>query len=247
MIKPALVAAVAVLMALPLRANPLQELRNTLDRLAGLTPLKATVQLRSENRTSDGEEAETSTGLASVQLEDGPHGLRLSYQQAALAKAAEEEAARAANPKAPAPTAEGLRGMGISELSELSRAAETLRRGLATAVFKAERQESWQGQPARVLVFDVPPAKKEKFVKKHESSLEVWLGGDGTPLASRSRLRVEGSAFFVISFEVRNTEEQSFAVVGDRLLVTQRISTVVGSGAGQKGSERREYTLRPQG
>ncbi len=246
MMRTPLLIAASWLVALPLQANPLQDLRDTLGRLAGHTPLKATVQLKSEGRSSDGDETETNTGLASVQLEDGPQGLRLSYPQAALTKAAQEDAARATNPKAPAPTATGLRGLGFSEVRELSRAAENLRRDLANAVFKAERSEPWQGQPARVLVFDVPQVKKDKYVKKYESTLEVWLGADGTPLASRARQRVEGSAFVVISFEMQNTEEQVFAVVGERLVATQRISTNSGSGAGQKGSGRREFTLQPQ-
>lgn len=246
MTRTLLLAAAVWLTALPLHANPLQDLRETLGRLSGHTPLKATVQLKSEGRTQDGDESETNTGLASVQLEDGLSGLRLSYPQAALTKAAQEEAARAANPKTPTPTATGLKGLGFSEVRELSRAAENLRRDLANAVFKTERSEAWQGQQSRVLVFDVPQARKDKYVKKFESTLEVWLGADGTPLASRQRQRVEGSAFVVISFEMQNSEEQVFAVVGERLVTTQRITSNSGSGAGQKGSGRREYTLQPQ-
>ena len=246
MLKTALVFAGALLLALPLRANPLQELRDTLVRLAGHTPLKASVQLRSESRNSDGEESEASVGLATVQLEDGTQGLRLIYPQTALSRAAQENAARAANPKAPAPTATGLRSLGFSDVSELSRAAESLQRDLARAVFIAERNEPWQGRPARALVFDLPPAKKDKYVKKHESTMEVWLGADGVPLASRKRQRVEGSAFVVLNFELENTEEHVFAVIGERMVATQRISTHRASGAGQKGSGRVEYTLQPQ-
>jgi hypothetical protein len=244
--KTALVFASALLLAMPLHANPLQELRDTLARLAGHTPLKASVQLKSESRSSDGDDSEASTGLASVQLEDGTQGLRLNYPQAALSRAAQEDAARAANPKAPAPTATGLRGLGFSDVSELSRAAESLQRDLARAVFMAERQEPWQGRPARALVFDLPPARKDKHVKKHESTLEVWLGADGVPLASRKRQRVEGRAFVVVSFEWENTEEQVFAVIGERMVATRRIGTNRASGGGQKGSDRVEYTLQPQ-
>jgi hypothetical protein len=244
MIRTLLLAA-ALSTALPLQANPLQELRETLHRLSGSTPLRATVQLKSEGRTHDGDETETNTGMASVQLEDGPQGLRLTYPQAALSKAAQEEAAKSTNPKAPAPTASGLKGLGFSEMRDLSRAADNLRRDLATAVLKAERNEAWQGQSARVLVFDVPQAKKDKYVKKYESTLEVWLGSDGTPLASKAKQRVEGSAFVVISFEMQNSEEQVYAVIGDRLIATRRTMTNSGSGAGQKGSGKREFSLQP--
>lgn len=240
-----LLLTTALLTALPLQANPLQELRETLTRLAGSAPLKATVQIKSEGRSQDGDETETNTGLASVQLEDGPQGLRLSYAQAALSKAAQEEAVRATNPKAPTPTASGLRSLGYSDMRDLARAADNLRRDLATAQLKSERSEPWQGQPARVLVFDVPQPKKDKYIKKFESTLEVWLAADGTPLASKARQKMEGSAFVVISFEMQNSEEQVFSVIGDRLVATRRTTTNSGSGAGQKGSDKREYLLQP--
>jgi hypothetical protein len=70
------------------------------------------------------------------------------------------------------------------------------------------------------------------------------MAPDGTPLASRARHRIEGSAFVVISFEAQSTEEQVFAVLGERLVATQRISAQSGSGMGHKGSSRSEYTLR---
>ncbi len=245
MSKPTFVMTIALLLATSVHANPLQELRDVLSRLTAHSPLKASVQLKSEGRSSDGDETEVNVGLATVQAEDGPLGLRLSYPQAALTLATQEEAARAVNPKAPAPTSTGLRNLGFSDVRELTRAAEILRRSLTNATLKAERNEPWQGRPARVLVFDVPQARKDKYVKKYESTLEVWLGADGVPLASRNRERMEGSAFVVISFEVQNTDDQVFAVVGERLVATQRTMTTSGSGAGQRGSGRREFTLQP--
>ena len=66
-------------------------------------------------------------------------------------RAAQEDAERADNPEAPAPTANGLRALGLSEVSELARAAATLQRELVWAVFKAERNEPWQGRQAPIL------------------------------------------------------------------------------------------------
>lgn len=246
MSKPTVFMTVALLLAMPVHANALHELREVLSRLSAHSPLKASVQLKSEGRSSDGDDTELNLGLATVQAEDGPQGLMLTFPQAALAQATQEEAARAANPKAAAPTSTGLRNLGFNDVRELTRAAEHLRRSLTHATLKAERSEAWQGKPARVLVFEVPQARRDRYVKKYESTLEVWLGADGVPLASRNRERLEGSAFVVVNFEVQNTDEQVFAVVGKRLVATQRTTTTSGSGAGQRGSSRREFTLQPQ-
>ncbi len=61
-------------------------------------------------------------------------------------------------------------------------------------MLKAKRNEPWQGRPARLLVFDVPPAKKDKHVKRYESTLVVWMAPDGTPLASRARQRISAQS-----------------------------------------------------
>jgi hypothetical protein len=233
----------AALLALPAHADGLSDLKAALVRLQGQAPLKGSVSVKSESRISEGKEDELSTALAQIQFDDSVQGLRLTYPGAALTKATQEEAAQASNPKATTPTASGLKSLSFSDVRDMARAAENLQRDIASASLKSERADSYQGQPARVLLLDVPQKKQDKYVKKFESTVEVWIAADGTPLASKARQRVEGSAFVVISFEMLNTEEQVFSVVGDRLIATKRTVTNSGSGAGQKGSGKREFSL----
>ena len=65
-------------------------------------------------------------------------------------------------------------------------------------------------------------------------------------LASVERETVSGRAFVVVSFEARQQEDCTYAVVGDRLIALRRESSSVSSGAGEKGEQRVVKTLQPQ-
>lgn len=240
-----LLLATALLgLGLNAHADTLSDFKAALARLQADTPVKGQVTVRSENRTNDGkDDAETEHGQASVSVEDGPQGLRLQYPQALLAKAQAESLAQDSNPKASRPTYNGLRELDYKEVRELTRPAEVLARNVQRGVYKGERSEAWQGKPARVLSFELPMGKPNKYVKSFESLLEIWVGADGTPLAARNRYTVSGRAMVVISFEQKSEEEWQFAVVGERLVATKKSSHSSGSGAGEKGQQKREFAL----
>ena len=137
-----------------------------------------------------------------------------------------------------------MKSLAFTDVRELARAAEVFQREVANATLKSERNDTYQGQPARVLTLDIPQKKADKYVKKFESTVDVWIAADGTPLAAKARQQISGRAFVVISFEMTNSEEMVFSVVGDRLVAVRRITTNSGHGAGQKGHGRREYSLQ---
>lgn len=226
-------------------ANPVNELKTTLQRLQGDAPLKGQISLRSENRTNDGkEDAEVQPGAAQLQFEDGPQGLRLQYPQALLNKAQAEDQAKDQDSKTGTPTVTGLRELGYKEVRELVRPAEVLLRHLNRAQFKGEKSDSWQGKPAKLLSFELEQKRPDKYVKAYEGQLDIWVASDGTPLAARSRQKVSGRAYVVISFEMNAQEEWHFAVQGERLVAIRKTSTNGGSGAGEKGVTKRDFTLQ---
>jgi hypothetical protein len=231
--------------ALPVQADGLSDLKAALTRLQGQAPLRGHVHVKNEGKTNEGQDdAQSSQGQAQIHFDDGPQGLRLTYPVATLTKASQEEAALATNPKAGAPTSIGLKSLAYSDVLDMARAADTMLRDLTHAVLKSERTDSYLGQPARVLLLEVPRKKAEKFVKKHEIAAEIWINTDGTPLLGKSTVRIEGSAFLVINFEILTTEEQVFNVVGERLVATKKVIINSGSGAGQKGQGKRELSLQ---
>ena len=130
-------------------------------------------------------------------------------------------------------------------------AAPGLARAVDEAQFKGEKAEAWQGRPARRLSFSVPMShlskEQRKYVKDFDSTLDIWIAADGTPLASARRDAVAGRAFVVISFDAKDEESCTYAVSGDRLLTLRRESHNVSSGAGEHSEQRIVKTLQPLG
>lgn len=225
-------------------ADALSDLRSALGRLQGQTPIKGQVSVKSENRQNEGkDDARNELGAAQVAFDDGPQGLRLTYPQPLLTKALQEDAAKDANPKASTPTATGLGNLAYQDVRQMTRAAEGLLRTLNRASFKSERTDTWQGQAARVVSFDVPLREPNKYTKKYSNVLEVWVAADGTPLAARQTQSISGRAMMVISFEMSSSEETQFTVVGERLVAVRRSSQSSGEGAGEKGRQSRQLQL----
>lgn len=240
-----LFATALLSLSLNAQADALSDFKTTLQRLQGETPLKGQVSVKSETRSNEGkDDAESEQGQASLPFEDGQPGLRLQYPQALLSKAQAERQARDSNPKAHAPTHTGLGLLAYSEVRELTRPAELLARHVQRGSFKGERSEAWQGKPAKVLSFELPMGRPNKYVKSFENQLDVWVGADGQPLAARSRYKLSGRAMMVFSFEQQGEDEWQFGVVGDRLVTLRKSSHSSGSGGGEKGQTKKEYALQ---
>lgn len=232
-------------------ADGLSDLKAALGRLQGQTPIKAIVDAKTWSKNGEGKDAEERSGAASVQIEEGANGLRLQFSRDTLTKLDTEERAKEKDSKAKTPISSALSALSTSELREMTSAAANMQRDLDKANFKAERAETWNGKPARLLSFELDmdknvKEKDRKYIKKFEGTAEVWIAADGTPLASRMQVTASGRAFVVISFESSNSEDQVFGVVGDRLVVLRKDSQNKGSGAGEKGEGRTTRTLQLQ-
>ncbi len=235
-----LLPLLALLCSPAFASSGLADLQQALARFKNQTPLKAQLSYRAESQGGD------DAGSAAVQLplEDGPTGLRLNYPQALLAKAELEDAAKDKDPKADTPTVRGLRELGLAELRDMARAADSLQRRLARASFQSEQPDTWQGRSARRLSFKLENTRPNRHVKDYSGQLEVWIDEQGVPLASRAQQRIAGRAYVVISFEMNNEDEAVYQVIGDRLLATRKSSKGSGSGAGERGSQQRVLTLQ---
>ncbi|MCZ8234165.1 MAG: hypothetical protein O9335_03310 [Inhella sp.] len=225
-------------------ADAVRDLKSALNRLQGQTPIKGQVSIKSESRQNEGkDDARVDHGAAQVAFDDSPQGLRLLYPQPLLMRAQQEDAAKDANPKAKTPTVTGLSSLDHQDVRQMTRAADDLLRTLNRSTFKNERTDTWQGQAARVVSFDVPLREPNKYAKKFSNVLEVWVGADGTPLAARQTQTMSGRAMMVISFEMSATEETHYTVVGERLVAVRRNSQSSGEGAGEKGKQSRQLQL----
>lgn len=245
---PALLAA-ALLAALPMaHADTLSEVRALLSRQVS-SPLKALIEVRSLSRNGEGKELEEQVGEASVQVEDGPQGLRVAFARDLLQKAEAEERAKAGDPKSKTPALTGLGKLEPGSLRELLNPAASLGRLLDRAKLKSERQEAWQGRPATLLSFDLEKEKltgrAAEFVKHYSGTLELWVGPQGLPLAAKTKESISGRAFLVFSFEQQEEDEHQFGLLSDRLVLLKSETRNHGSGTIGKNEQRSTRVLKP--
>ena len=243
-----LVVAAALLACGAARADGVADLRGALARLPGTTPLKATVDAHDWRRTGDGKDAEEHQGSVSLGLEDGPRGLSPIYGRDLLARSDAEQRAAVKDKKAGKPIESTLGQLGLPELHAMASAAPWLSRQVDEAVFKSEAADTLDGKAARRLVFetgiDSLSEGDRKYAKEFKSVLTVWIGADGTPLASTRRVDLSGSAFIVVKFEMHDEENRAFAVVGDRLVETRNDEKGSAKGAGNDTEYRTERRLQ---
>jgi uncharacterized protein YfiM (DUF2279 family) len=229
-------------------ADGLSDLRATLARLQGQAPLKASVQARDWRRTGEGKAAKETQGQATIGLEDGPRGLQPLYSHELLARTDAESRAAVKDKAAQKPLSQALGQLGFDELHTLSSAAPVLSREIEGAAFKGETAESWAGKPARKLVFegsmDSLPEDDRKYVRDYKLMLSVWIGADGTPLASLRHFDLSGRAFVVVTFEQHSDQQRSYVVAGDRLVAVTDEEKGRAKGAGETQEYRIERSLQ---
>ncbi len=232
-------------------ADGLSDLKSALGRLNGHTPVKAVLESKTWSRNGSGKDAEERNGHASVAIDDNGRGLQMHYSRDLLSKAEAEELAREKDRKIQTPTLSAMREISSGELRPMIFAARALSRSVEKSVFKSEKPETYQGKPARLLTFEIPietlSEKEREFTKKYEATLSVWIGADGTPLASRTVTNSSNRAFMVVSWDQASEEQNVYAQVGERLVAVRKETKGSGSGMGEKGESRAVKTLQLQG
>lgn len=229
-------------------ADGLADMKAALARATGTAPLKAQVDTRTWRKLGEGSDAEEARGAASVLVEDGPRGLSIAHGRDLLARVDAELQAKIRNPDSKSPTLSALDELGPRDVLGLTSAAAGLARIIERGQFRGERPDNYQGKSARALSFDMPMSslstREKKYAKKFSAVLEVWIGADGMPLASRLRQSMSGRAFVVVGFESVQEEESVYSVLGERLLALRKESRSNASGAGERDERKVVTTLQ---
>lgn len=244
------VAILLVLASIGLRADGATDLKGALARMAGHTPVKGTLDLKRTTRNGEGKDLVERIGQASAWVEDGPQGLRVSWDRGLLGRVQQEARALRRDPDARTPATLGLGALSARVVAEQVHAAEGLASQLEHATVVSEVPEPWKGRPARKLTFELSlksvNGRDRKYVKEFAGTTQVWIEEDGTPLAAVTRTRLKGRAFLVVTFSQEQEESAAFQRVGDRLVCLRLESSSSGSGAGEKGGTHSLTTFTVQ-
>jgi hypothetical protein len=231
-----------------LQADTLSDLKGALAHMNGQDPVKVSVDYQFWSKQGDDKKPVITEGKATTFVEDGPQGLKMSWSRALIQTAAQEAKAQAQDPEKNASTRRAIEGLKAIAVSDYLNGAQELLRTLDQGQLVEEKQEAWQGKPAKLLSFKLTPKlskQNQKYVKELEATAKVWIGADGLPLAAETQMRMKGRALLVISFEQKQQEAFTFARMGNRLVVTHHTQESSGSGGGERGQSKTVVTLTP--
>jgi hypothetical protein len=179
---------------------------------------------------------ERTTGLKPVfhqrslqlQVVEDAAGLQVNWNPHAVDSVPRDPGASAQETMAATPLAEIQKDLDSVTLDGLLNQADTLSKLLESARFKAESRESYGGSQVRVLTFSCKPeilAQHQGRVTQAESTLKVWIGDDGAPLATESLVDYNGKHSRLYGrIHSNSLVKTTYTVLGDRLVVTSRTS-----------------------
>lgn len=226
-------ALALLLAAATARADTLGDLRTALRSLHGQTPLHATYETQS-SRSGESEYK----SAASVDVRIDGEGLTIIFPKPLIEKLTSQPSQFEAKNE---PNVVHAANVSPASVTQLLNYAPALLQRLEGAKLLQERQGAYAGQPAHIVVVDVPQrGHVPKMVKvKATETLTMWLGADHLPFAIQSEGKFSAGILFL---KGEGTQKETLSLLrrDDRLVVARRQEESQSSGFGQ--SERRHET-----
>jgi hypothetical protein len=239
---------IVLLIALPLHADTLTDIRTALGRLTATSPIRATFELQ-RNETDEGKFAnEKVNGKAAVDVEADGSAFKLVVPRPLLEQISSELDARAKNPDASTPTERALDEISTLMAAEAVDGAPSLLRLMDDAKVVSDAAGTWGGKPARIVILKVADkiGKTPGKVTISENKLTLWLGTDLVPLAAE-HIRNAKFSFLILKSEQKTKRSWHYARSGDRLVRARYELTQTTSGMGQKGTDLTVATVKVHG
>lgn len=229
-------------------ADGLTDLRATLATLNGSAPIKARLSVQKSSKNGDSDAPKAMSAQAAVTAIAGPSGMQISYDAATLAKVEAEANQRSSDAEATTPLADLLRDITPTQVNAMLSFAGPLLRRLEQATLKTDATDTLEGNPARLLTFDVPlnvSKKDRESMKEYTGTMKVWLDAEGMPLAIDQQQVFSGRRM-LISFKGSNSETASLRREGERLVMVKQKRGQTFSGFGQTSDSSTTTTLTIQ-
>jgi hypothetical protein len=236
----------ALLVALPLAADPLGDVRGVLGKLTAKEPIHATYEVQRAVVSEGKFDNDKVNGKAVVELEGGGGEFRVMIPRPLLEQLAREQEAHAADVEKSMPTVSALKQLDPVDTSNAIDFAPTLLRMMHGAKVVSDAQSTFQGKPARALILRLADSIEKKDagrLKISENRLTLWLGPDLVPVGAEHLFNARISVF-LLKFETKQKKSWYFAQAGDRLVRVRHESSENSSGMGQKANETMVATVK---
>ena len=216
------------------RPREVAELAATLARFSATDPIQVSLELQLSRQSM--EEHWTDQSRATVEVEDGPQGIRVALPRSVSRQTLQELRAQTLDPSRHMPTYNALQALTLNEVAGDLDSAAALAQDLALAhTAEVQAVATYLGKPARLVLLTLPPrlsAEARKHVKNAESQLSIWIGADGLPLGAEKLEHTRGR-FLVLFFESLRKQSWTFGRRGNRLFATRHEVSDSASGMGQ--------------
>jgi hypothetical protein len=214
-----------LLLALPALAwaDGPSDLQASLKRLNGHTPVKVNVTYTNWQEAKSFLQPVTSQGSLQFQVREDGSNLQVDWNLPQLGAVDGEERLLIQDPGVGTPVRDAIKELDARRLDQLLNQAGVLSQFLESAHFKTESNESYQGKPAKALVFTFDPNIRPDHrgrVSHTEGTLKVWIGEDGVPVASETLMDYEGKHSRLYGrFHSKCLVKTTYAVINQRLVV----------------------------
>jgi hypothetical protein len=216
------------------RPREVVELGALLARFSATDPIQGSLELQLSRQSMEEHWADQSH--ATVEVEDGPQGIRVGLPRSVSRQTLQELRAQTLDPGKHMPTYNALQALTLNEVAGDLDSAASLAQDLALAhTAEVQAGASYLGKPARLLLLTLPPrlsAEARKHVKNAESQLSIWIGADGLPLGAEKLEHTRGR-FLVLFFESLRKQTWTFSHRGNRLFAIRHEVSDSASGMGQ--------------
>jgi hypothetical protein len=215
-------------------ADEVADLAAALARLPATEEVRGSLELQLSRQST--EEHWKDQSRVTVEVEDGPDGVKLGLPRSGSRQALQELRAQILDPAKHTPTYNALQVLSLNEVAGDLNCAAPLAQDLGLGrVLEFQPAATYLGRPARLLVLSLPPRlslEARKHIKAADSRLSIWIGADGLPLGAEKIEHTRGR-FLVLFFDTLRKQTWVYARKGNRLFASRHEIHDSASGMGQ--------------
>ncbi|MDT0604889.1 hypothetical protein [Thalassotalea castellviae] len=205
-------------------ADGLTDLKSTLLKFTGDTPISAIVESAYTEKRGKKKKQKTKKGLIQVNLSEDNQGLKLIYSNETISKLEQEAEQKEHDDEANTPTLNAVNGVGVAEMSTMLSAAPNLLRTLKKATFVSEEVVTHNEENVRQLNFTLPleaiidNKEVHEYVDEFKSEFNVLINQSGTPIQSSITFDGSGSAYIFFTMDLTQTNTFTYKEINNRLV-----------------------------
>jgi len=231
-----------ILLAAPLAADPIDDLRAVLQKYPAKAKFAASATFNVSQNAQE-KAANAQNGSTDFDIEAGPRGLEIRVPQTALDAAESEEGVKKRDAKSPTPTRTAMANLALFDVVDSIDAGAMLLSDLDQATLVSAKPSPLNGNPATLVQVKVKPTiVPTRFVKEPKIELKVWIGSDGVPIAAERDSNFSASVMVISASNVRK-EHWDLAVAGDRLYATKHDEENKVSAVGKSAVTKKSVTV----